>query len=91
MDAKSILLTGVTMALAPAVQNAAIEEREPVCGIEAELPDAEPLACPVKQPLQHHDERHAAVPMYQPVLGVTVTRPLSDAGPQPLGGIPSLA
>jgi hypothetical protein len=90
MDAKKIMMIGVTVAMAPAVENAAIEEPVPACGIEAVLPDAAPLACPVKQPLQHHDERHTAVPMYQPVLGVTVTRPLSDAGPQPLGGIPSL-
>jgi hypothetical protein len=73
MDAKSILLTGVTMALVPAVQNAALEEPVPACGIETVPKNAAPLACREKQPPPQHVERDTLPPMYQPTIGVTVT------------------
>ena len=88
MSAKDIVMIGVAAAMVPAVQNAAIEEREPACEIEAALPDAAPLACPVKQPPLQHVERETLPPMYLPTVGATFTRSLSDTGPQPLGGLP---
>jgi hypothetical protein len=69
MDTKNILLVGAVAAMVPVIQNAAIEEPIPACGIEAEKSAA--MACAPKQPAQHH-VHDADVPMYQPTVGITV-------------------
>jgi hypothetical protein len=57
MNAKNVVLIGVAAAMAPLVQNAAIEEHQPACGIEARPDGPAALACPDKQPAISHDER----------------------------------
>jgi hypothetical protein len=73
MDAKNIVLIGVAAALTPLVQNAAIEEHQPACGIEARPDVATALVCQEKQPAINHDERDTASQTYRPVVGITVT------------------
>lgn len=73
MDARNIVMIGVTAALLPAIQNAALEEPVPACGIEATSQDAMPLACREKQPPPHHVERDTTPPMYQPTVSATLT------------------
>ena len=71
MNAKHLVVIGLAATLAPAVENAAIEEREPACGIEAVSAAAAPLACPVKQPELHHVER-ATPSTYYPTVGAII-------------------
>ena len=71
MDTKNILLASAVAAMVPVIQNAAIDEPMPACGIEAEKSGA--LACVPKQPAQHHVEHGTDVPMYLPTVGATIT------------------
>jgi hypothetical protein len=71
MDTKNILLAGAVAAMVPVIQNVAIKEPIPACGIEAERSTT--LACLPEQPAQHHIERDADAPTYQATVGITVT------------------
>jgi hypothetical protein len=71
---KNVVMFGLAVTLVPAVQNAALEEREPACGIEARPQGAGLLGCPEKQPQQQHIERDTTPPTtYQPSIGATFT------------------
>jgi hypothetical protein len=78
MDTKNILLVGAVAAMVPVIQNAAIEEPMPACGIEAEKSGV--LACAPKQPAQHHVEHDAGVPTYPATVGITVTPTFNAPG-----------
>lgn len=83
MDTKNMVLVGA-VALMPVIQNAAMDEAIPACGIEAAKSTA--LACSPKQPAQHHVEHSAGAPTYQPTIGITVT----PTYPAPIGAIVSV-
>jgi hypothetical protein len=70
---KAVGVAVVATAICPAVQNAAIDEINPACGMQTAATPPIDMACREKQPTQQHDERDTTPATYQQTVGVTVT------------------